>query len=270
MGTSWGCRLPLARIYERGDGVDVDLERAAQLYKDGSELLPWQRPYFQSFYGLCLIRGRGVREDQRTGWALVRKSIVSENANGWYVRGECFRNGYGVEPNLVEAAACYRRATQMKNGMDGAVFSKFELGRMYELGHGGLQVDLSKAFDHYHFSARRMHQEAQFKVALFSETGKGVDKFADRAAYYFGLAANSGHRQAQVKACEYYLKGKGVSRDLHTAVQILQPAADYGDKRAKELLRRAKWRIILRREKPDKTQSAPTTLHWDKIFPAKI
>ena len=260
LGTSWSCRLSLARVYERGDGVEVDLEKAAQLYNSGSELLPWQQPYFQGFYGLCLIRGRGVTEDQKTGWAMVQKSIQGGNATGWYVRGECFRNGYGVERNLAEAAVCYRRAIEMKNGMDGRVFSKFQLGRMYEHGQGGLQVDLRKAFDYYHFAARRMHQEAQCKVALFSETGRGVDKSDDRAAYYFRLAANSGHRHAQVKACEYYMKGKGISRDLHTAVQILQPAADYGDMRAKELLRRAKWKIILRRDKLERTQSAPIPL----------
>ena len=267
-GSGWSPRLPLARMYERGDGVDVDYEKAAQLYKSGLQLLPWQLPYFQSFYGLCLIRGTGVKVDRKTGWALVQKSIEAENATGWYVRGECFRNGYGVEPNLVEAAACYRWATQMKNGIDGKVFSKYELGKMYENGQGGLPTNLSKAFDHYNYAARRMHQESQWKVASFSEKGTGVDKFSDRAAFYFGLAANSGHLRAQVKACEYYMKGKGISRGLHPVVQNLQPAVDDGDERAKELLRRAK--IILRKEKPDKTESAPTALQWDKIFPTEF
>ena len=257
----------LARMYERGDGVDADLRKAAQVYKDGSQQLQaWARPYFQGYYGLCLIRGKGVKEDQRTGWKLVQKSIQRQNATGWYVRGECFRNGYGVKPNLVEAVTSYRRAIQMENGSDGIVLSNYELGRMYEQGQGGLRADFRKAFDHYNYAAKRMHQEAQWKVASFCETGSGVDKFPDRAAYFFGLAASSGHQGAEVKACEYYMKGKGISRDLHTTIQILQPAADHGDVRAKRLLRRAKFKILFRSRNQTETQSSPATFQWHKIF----
>ena len=167
------------------------------------QLLPCARPYFQSYYGLCLIRGKGVKRDQRTGWTLVQKSIQVQNPTGWYVRGECFRNGYGVKPNLVEAVTSYQRAIQMENGVDGIVFSNFELGRMNEQGQGGLRVDLRKAFDHYNYAAKRTHQEAQWKVASFCETGSGVDKFPDRATYFFDLAASSGHRDAKVKACVF-------------------------------------------------------------------
>ena len=265
-GTSLTARLHLARMYERGDGVQTDFTKAAQMYKDGLQLLPWAHPYFQSYYGLCLIRGKGVKEDQRKGWKLLQKSIEGQNATGWYVRGECFRNGYGVKPNLVEAVTSYQRAIQMENGADGIVFSNFELGRMYEQGQGGLRADLRKAFDHYNYAAKRMHQEAQWKVASFCETGSGVDKFPDRAAYFFGLAASSGHQGAEVKACEYYMKGKGISRDLHTTIQILQPAADHGDVRAKRLLRRAKFKILFQSRNQTETQSSPATLQWYKIF----
>ena len=259
-------RLYLARMYERGDGVDVDLGKAAQVYKDGMKLLPWARPYYQSFYGLCLIRGKGVNQDERNGWKLVQKSIQGHNATGWYVRGECYRNGYGVKQDLVEAVDCYERAMQMENGADGIVFSNYELGKMYERGLGGLRVDLRKAFDHYNYAAKRMHQEAQWKVALFCEKGTGVEKFLDRAAYFFGLAASSGHRGAEVKACEYYMKGKGISRDLHTTIQILQPAADHGDTRAKRLLWRGRIEILFLSRNKQKTQSSPTTFQWHKIF----
>ena len=265
-GTASTTRLHLARMYERGDGVDADLRKAAKVYKDGMRLLPWVRPYFQSFYGLCLIRGRGVEQEQKTGWKLVEKSIQGQNASGWYVRGQCFRNGYGVKPNLVEAVISYQRAIQMEKGADGRIFAYFELGRMYEQGLGGLRVDLRKAFNHYNYAAKRMHQEAQWKVASFCETGSGVDKFSDRAAYFFGLAASSGHRGAEVKACEYYMKGKGISRDLHNTIQILQPAADHGDVRAKRLLRRVKFKVLFRSRSRTKTQSSPATLQWDKIF----
>ena len=121
-GSAFTTRLYLARMYERGDGVDTDFRKAVQLYKDETQLLPWARPYFEGFYGLCLIRGRAVRQGQKTGWKLVQKSIKGQNAARWYVKGECFRNGYGVETNPVEAAACHQRAIQMENGMDRIVF----------------------------------------------------------------------------------------------------------------------------------------------------
>lgn len=132
------------------------------LYEKGSQLLPSQRSYYQSFYRLCLVRGKEVQKNKEKGIERGEKLIQDENATGWYVKGECYRHGCGgLKLDLVQVVACYRRATQMKNGMDGKVFAKFAFGNTYELGKGGLVVDMTAAFENYNYAAKRMHQETQ-------------------------------------------------------------------------------------------------------------
>ncbi len=54
------CVMELVPVYENGRGVDVDLGKAAELYKKASELTSdaWKRQFYQVYYGMLLIRGR--------------------------------------------------------------------------------------------------------------------------------------------------------------------------------------------------------------------
>ncbi len=51
--------MSLAPCYDHGIGVDVDLQKAAELYKIGSETKShsWTQDCVQAFYGMCLVRG---------------------------------------------------------------------------------------------------------------------------------------------------------------------------------------------------------------------
>ncbi len=74
----YACILDLAHCYEHGLGVDVDLQRAAELYRTGSEIAydSCRRKFTQAFYGMCLVRGRGVEQDLKKGWSLIRGSVL--------------------------------------------------------------------------------------------------------------------------------------------------------------------------------------------------
>ncbi len=240
----WLSYFYLAKSYEEGVGVQVNLEKMAEPNKRGTELLGWQRPYYQGYYVLCLIRSMGVPEDKSSGWNMIQQSIRCNNATGWYARGECYRFDYDVEPDITKAVDCYTRAMQMGSGIDGKVKASFALGCMYELVRGGLSQNLETAFEHFKFAANRMHQEAQWKIAIFCESGSGTDRFEERAVHYFRLAANIGHREAQLKATTYYMQGKRVSRDLQTSIDLLEPAAENGNGQAKRRLRLARPQIL--------------------------
>ncbi len=256
-GTSFTARYRLAKCYELGIGVQIDQTRAAELYRRGSQLFTWESPYFNAYYGMCLIKGQGVEQNLKKGWEQVQKSIRGNNSIGWLVAGECYRYGYGVEVDLAKAVSHYQRAVTSESGLEGKVRARFALGCMYECGQGGLVQSDAKAFEHFEFAANRMHKEAQWKVGIACETGAGADRFLDRAVHYYRLAASNGHEQAQLKASDYYVQGKGISRDLHTNIQILEAGAEKGDTRAKRLLRRTKLGLLLRRLRPFKTRSVP-------------
>ena len=156
----------------------------------------------------------------------------------------------------MHAVRCYKRAAQMESGIDGVIKAKLTLGCLYESGQGGLSQDFETAFGYFNYAANRMHQEAQWKIGIFCESGTGTDRFEDRAVYYFRLAANSGHRQAQLKASRYYMQGKGVSRNLQTAIDILKPAARDGDREARRKLRLARLQLLFQRDRPLRTRTS--------------
>ncbi len=176
----WFSFFDLAKLYEEGAGVQANVEKIAELYIKGTQLLAWQQPYYQGYYGLCLIRGIEVPVDKKSGWKMIRRSIQGNNAAGWYTKGECYKFGYGVQPDMAKAVQCYKRATEMESGMDGKIQANFALGCMYELGLGSLPQNVQTAFEHFKFAANRMNQEAQWNVGIFCELGTGTARFEDR------------------------------------------------------------------------------------------
>ncbi len=235
----WPAGFDLARCYKDGIDVKPSLEKMAAVYKKGSEYPGSKGANYQEYYGLCLLQGTGVQENKRKGLQMINNSIRLSNSNGCYAKGEYYRYGYGVEPDLSKAVEWYGRASLMRNGIDGKVKSIFALGTMYELGQGGLQLNLVTEFAHFIYAANRIHQEAQWKVAFFCKSAIGTDRSEDRAAYFFRLAANSGHKNSQLKATECYMKGKGVWRDLQTETEMLRQAARNGDRGARRRLQLA-------------------------------
>ncbi len=144
---SWLAYLYLARLYEKGIGVQAHQVKMAEYYRRDSELLTWQRPYYRGYYGLCLIRGMGVPENKKSGWKLIQQSIQGNNVTEWYAKGECYRFGFSVEPDVLKAVRCYKQAEQVESGMDGKVKTKFALGCIYESGKGGLSQNLQIAMN---------------------------------------------------------------------------------------------------------------------------
>ncbi len=238
-GVGYAYIMTLAPCYEQGIGVDIDLQKAAELYRLGSETNSdsWTQDCIQALYGMCLVRGRGVKRNTEKGWSLIRGSVQSNKDVGWFVQGECYRYGYGVKKNLNMAIRSYKKAIRVVDFERGKYLAHYALGSMYETGEG-LERNFSKAFENYNYCANVMNRDAQWKVAQWCESGIGVEKDIARAVEYFRLAANSGHREAQIKSYNYYMEGKGVQRNLMSSAQIIEAAAESGDKKAKSLLRR--------------------------------
>ncbi len=71
------CIGRLAPCYEHGLGADIDLQKAAELCRMGSDITsnPWRRHYIQASYGMFLFRGRGVKEGVKKGFYLIHGSV---------------------------------------------------------------------------------------------------------------------------------------------------------------------------------------------------
>ena len=81
--------------------------------------------------------------------------------------------------------------------------------------------------------------EAQFRVALMFDSGKGVVQNAREAAYWFTYAAELGHTGAQYRIGVIHLSGLGAPKDLARALGWWRLAADGGNADAQYGLGRA-------------------------------
>ncbi len=167
--------LDLAEGYEKGLGVDVHWNIAASIYRMGTEISinPWRRLVIQPYYGLCLILDRAVSKNVRQGWSKIHESDQLGQGTVWFIQGECYRYGYGVKKDLAKVFFCYKQAIRPKSLLAGKLRAYYALGCMHESGEG-VQPNPSVAFEHFDFSASRMHQNAQCKIAVYCESGKGV------------------------------------------------------------------------------------------------
>ncbi len=79
----------------------------------------------------------------------------------------------------------------------------YYLAEMYSKGLGGLSEDHVEAFGLYERAARYGHAEAQYRIAVMYEEGRGVLKDEKKAASWYGQAAANGHADAQYHFAEY-------------------------------------------------------------------
>ncbi len=119
--------------------------------------------------------------DVEMGWSLIQCSAQSNKDSGWLAQWHCFRYGHGVKKNLAVAIDRCKRA------LDTSDFTQQD-------------QDYMKAFENYDHCAFQINSGAQWKVALWCESGIGVEQNVHRAVHYFRMAANSGHKDAQIKS----------------------------------------------------------------------
>ncbi|MEO1840644.1 MAG: tetratricopeptide repeat protein, partial [Pseudomonadota bacterium] len=78
--------------------------------------------------------------------------------------------------------------------------------------------NFQKAFEIWLPRAYEGDTEAQFRVALMLDSGKGVVQNVREAAYWFTHAAELGHTGAQYRIGVIHLSGLGAPKDLARAL----------------------------------------------------
>ncbi|HBD51466.1 MAG TPA: sel1 repeat family protein [Alphaproteobacteria bacterium] len=94
--------------------------------------------------------------------------------------------------------------------------SQFNLGVMYENGHGVAQ-DNAAAIKWYRRAAKAGHAEAQYNLGVMYDNGQGVPQNYAEAMSWYRRAAETGHAKAQNNLGFLYSNGKGVPQDYITA-----------------------------------------------------
>lgn len=142
------------------------------------------------------------------------------------------REANKVRGNVTESSTV--KAVASSNSIP--VFSEeaeqlFNLGRMFEKGKSGVEMDMGKAFINFLRAAELGHPKSQLRVAYCYDVGQGIEKDAEKAVEWYTKAAVV-EPKAQFSLALCYAKGLGVDRSDEKAVFWFRKSADSGYERA--------------------------------------
>lgn len=143
-----------------------------------------------------------------------------ELGNIYYSWGKHTRAYYSDARNWYQKAADH-----------GSVQACAVLGKMYQLGMGGIQ-DIDNAIRYYDAAGKFGAGE----LGILYRYGIGVAKNYHLAFEYFSIAAENGDISSIVELAKMYMYGDGVEKNYTKAVKNLEFAVEKNDNRAKYLL----------------------------------
>ncbi|HEU5059331.1 MAG TPA: tetratricopeptide repeat protein, partial [Kofleriaceae bacterium] len=111
-GEALGCAR-LAERYERGDGVERDVERAVTLYERACRRELWTAC---TILGWLLEGGRGVPRDAQRASAVYQLACAGGEGVACSNLGLFYRDGEGVERSARRAATLFTRSCQLGHG----------------------------------------------------------------------------------------------------------------------------------------------------------
>src|SRR5206468_613486 len=122
-----------------------------------------------------------------------------------------------------------RQVADLQKAADqGNADAQNKLGVRYQTGRG-VPKDLGKAAALYQKAADQGNADAQNSLAVLYETGDGVPKDLAKAVELYQKAADQGYDFAQNNLGRLYENGQGVPEDLKKAAELYQKAADQGN-----------------------------------------
>jgi TPR repeat protein/chromosome segregation ATPase len=159
--------------------------------------------------------------------AAVRVLAESGDAEALNTLGNAYANGLeGMPKDEAKALGYYEQACAR-----GYIPAHFNLGTLYELGHG-TPKDPVKAFGHYLKAAERGFMPAQFNVGNMYAKGIGTKQDDFESVLWFRLAASQGMPEAQYNLALSYEAGRGVGKDESKARTLYKEAARQNHARA--------------------------------------
>jgi len=188
----------LAFMYNVGDGLPTDKDKAFQYYEKAAET-----GYYRGLYNLGFMysNGQGVKQDKEK--AAHYYQLAAGQGHTWAQNnlGLLYDQGEGVKKDKEMAVYWYRLAAEQQHAS-----AQNNLGLMYEKGEG-VKKDLTLAVKYYQQAMENGNLGAQYNLARFYEKGASVKQDRSLAVKYFLEAAMKGQKEAQAHIQEI-LQGK--------------------------------------------------------------
>lgn len=235
--------IGLARLYEEGEGISVDLPKAHEWTLKAAERGDVSA---QVYAGIQLLTGRGVCEDKIAAVRWFRKAADQGSKLAMSHVGDGFKYGWGVGVDASQAAAWYEKAIAPKvsDSDDGTECEDepptnafVELAELLLEGKG-VEKDAERAVKLLTKAADAGEEKAQFMMgtmymnpadmgvgSIQQDVGKGVEWIKKSADLGFGMA--------EWMLAGLYVQGIGVEKDLAKAKECYELALEHGGLTAK-------------------------------------
>ena len=118
----------------------------------------------------------------------------------YYIIGNAYHNGRGVERDMEKAAHYYELAAiggVVEARRLGDAVAIHNLGCFYAEGRYGFPQDYGKALELWHQSAELDHVHSYYNIGCAYFYGRGVERDEKKATYYWELAAIGGNTTAR-------------------------------------------------------------------------
>ncbi len=148
---------------------------------------------------------------------------------------------------------------------DGDPEAQYKVGVMYEKGRG-TDKDLAKAFEWYVKAAEQGQFKAAHKLGFSYLRGRGVEQNSELAYKWFKIAADKGYERAQYYLGEMYEHGSGVAQNYDHAIEWYQKAAAGGYQPASEGVTR----VIAAKEESDRQKESVERRRTEAAARAKL
>ena len=192
----------LGVMHERGSGMPVSLERAAEYYKASAEKSVRSG---QARWGLALLEGRGVTKNPVEGESWLRRAANAGDREAAALVGDIYARGGDLPPNYAEAAIWYNRAAE-----SGHAAAARALGLLFLTG-AGVHRDPEEAGRWFRRAAEGGDKQAQADLANLLLSGNGSIEDGERTRELFEQAAGSGDLVAAFNLGVCLAEGVGVS-----------------------------------------------------------
>ena len=181
----------------------------------------------QALWGQMLLDGAEVAKDERAGFGWFMRAAAQEHLAALNMVGRCYELGWGVAPDPVRAAACFRVAAE--RGLTEAMYNfatQLTLGR-------GVAADKATALAWLRRAAAEGYAKAENFVGSFHEDGWATPVDLLAAAQCYARAAHGG----DFRGCFNHARCLVRKGRVREALPWIGKAAALGNARFREQLR---------------------------------
>ena len=237
--------LRLAWAYGSGAGLPVDLVEKVRW-----EMKAAKRGNGDALYyvGRAYLRGEGLPQDDAKGAQYMRRSALQGSPRAFWYLGRLMETGRGVPMSAHNAYGWYRKTADEPWTYPQALHT---MGRLRFLGIVEPQ-NKAAAVEDWKVSAQKGYTWAQNDLGVCYELGEGVTADAEEAARRYSYATEGDDAYGAYNLARCYEFGIGVERRISSAVACYAKAVEGGVPGAAEGLAR----VVAALQKGETTDAA--------------